>query len=161
MNIVSMSIPGTVIPSLTVGKRIRDRFWNGELPFDLHYIRVYERAPTLKDNDALQVLWDAIAGGDPSSVDEVIRDIGIVGQWRPSTIEITAQHIGTNRIIVDRSIAHALWNQRFNFTLTRGDGIGIVIDNDEDRERWIRVEMLGEPWNPERVQEYQRARGLL
>ncbi len=160
MSLVSMAIEAREIPSESIGGvghrfELGYKMWTGDLPFDLEYIRVYERAPALKDPTALQVLWDAIAGGDPGSADELIKDVGIVGQWRPSTITVSAENVGTARRIVDRSIAHAIWNQRFGIMLTRNDAIRIFVENDEPRDRWIRVELLGVPWTHERAEEWR------
>lgn len=112
-----------------------------ERPAWLKHIRIYEWAPELADVDALDVLADALEIRHRVSVDEVIRESGIVGCWRPSTILVQRfTDYGANRLLIDNAtIAHALWNIDLHAICDRQRPFGLELLNDEKRLRHLRV----------------------
>lgn len=116
-------------------------------PHWLRHVRVYERAATLGDPTALDVLKDAFELGNADSADEIIREYGVVGAWRPSTIIVDRlTDYGANRLIVEQTIAHALWNADLHIPVRRGYPFEIDLWNDELRPRYIRATFHMEPF---------------
>ncbi len=120
-----------------------------ERAYWIKHVRIYELAPTLKDPEALTVLADLFEQANRASVDALIKDIGIVGQWRPSTILIESLiNLGTTyRLIVSQPIiAHALWNVDLgdDAWIPPSCGLSMRLCNDEDRKRVLRVHLIAE-----------------
>lgn len=113
-------------------------------PGRVRTIRIYEKSPTLRDETALAVLADAFEMANKDSVDEVIRESGIVGQWRPSAIIVKIAMLGT-QVLAQSTIAHAMWNYDFNSRGLPGMDLRISFDNDEGRERLVWPHILFEP----------------
>ncbi|HZJ65922.1 MAG TPA: hypothetical protein VFD36_20585 [Kofleriaceae bacterium] len=147
---------------LIVPAEQREVLWRVAL--QRHYrigkVRIYEKEPTLRDATALDVLADAFEVANKDSVDEVIRDSGIVGQWRPSAILIHRVAVGTD-FIVQNVIAHSLWNTAFDVVGLPGMDVQIYFENDEARERIVWPHVICDDEVPralleDRLVEYER-----
>jgi hypothetical protein len=110
---------------------------HNDRPIFIKHLRIYERARELADPDANTVLADALAIGNRDSVDVVIREIGIAGCWRPSTILVMRMtDYGPNRLIVESAtVAHALWNIDLHVPYQRSGQLSLDLYNDEERQR--------------------------
>ena len=122
--------------------------WHRDRPAWIKHLRVYEYCPELAVHDANAVLADALAIGNQDSVDTVIRECGIAGCWRPSTVLVVRfVDYAANRMLVDEpTIAHALWNVDLHAPINPRTNVGFELLHDYldgvtlvAPPRWVRV----------------------
>ena len=99
-------------------------------------IRIYERSFEMEDKGALDVLADALMVRDLDSADRIIREYGVVGCWRPSTIQIVSVSVG-NVTFVRHVPAYAIWETRLDAMIFPAQEVRLVVHNHLRRERLL------------------------
>ena len=108
-------------------------------PSWVNHIRVYEESPEAPA-DARDVIADVLAIPRIEQVDPIIREYGLVGAWRPSTVIVCVQDLGSNRIVVDDTIAHAIWNLDLGIPVQPNSCLGLWLTTQtEERRRFYAV----------------------
>lgn len=107
-----------------------------ERPLWLKHLRIYELAPALSDESALDVLADAFEARNKDSVDAIIREYGVVGAWRPSTILVhDVVDVGSARILAHDVIAHSLWNADLHYPLSSNTAVQLSVSGDDPAQK--------------------------
>ncbi len=128
------------IPPHTAGVQPPDLFFTNDRPATLHYLRIYENDSEGRSIELLDIIRDAFLTNQYDKAMQIIENEGVVGVWRQSTIMIyrLIWH-STGSDLVSRSNAHVIRDVDFNLQITRGDGFGLVLENNTDRERRIQA----------------------
>ena len=147
------------VPALVGGATPPPRFYSSERPAWLKYLRVYERAPAIRDPSILEVLADMFQLANRDAVDSTLKNYGVIGRWHPSSVLIDIfQDVAAARLLVGDSVpAYSLWNVALKHPFYRGSGFAIQFSNDEQRDRVLLPILVCQTWTDKEI---ERSRAL-